>query len=151
VKDIDFGYHQITVREGKGMKDRVTMLPTVTEEYLRSHLEKIRILHDQDLAEEFGEVWLPYALERKYPNANREWAWQYVFPSFKRSADPRSGKIRRHHVDEKTLRRAVKKAVMTAKIHKNGSCHSFAPICWKQDMISGLYRNFWGTKMSAQP
>ncbi len=125
VKDIDFGYHQITVREGKGMKDRVTMLPTVTEEYLRNHLEKIRILHDQDLTEEFGEVWLPYALERKYPNANKEWAWQYVFPSFKRSTDPRSGKIRRHHVDEKTLQRAVKKAVMTAKIHKNGSCHTF--------------------------
>ncbi|MDM8526350.1 tyrosine-type recombinase/integrase [Desulfococcaceae bacterium HSG8] len=103
----------------------VTMLPKITEAPLRQHLQDVRLLHKQDMAEGFGEVWLPTALEKKYPGASREWGWQYVFPSKNRSTDPRSGKIRRHHIDEKSLRRAVKKAINAAKIYKKGSCHTF--------------------------
>jgi len=124
IKDVDFEYRQIVVRDGKGRKDRVTMLPETIETPLRNHLEKVKIQHTQDLAEGFGEVYLPYALERKYPNANKEWGWQYVFPATKRSIDPRSGKTRRHHIDEKTLQRAMKKAITRAKVNKPGSCHT---------------------------
>ena len=124
VKDVDFDYRQITVRDGKGKKDRVTMLPEIIEPSLRQHLEKMRIIFKQDLAKGYGEVYLPYALVRKYPNANREWGWQYVFPSKNRSVDPRSGKIRRHHIDGQTLQRAVKKAVKKSNIYKPGSCHT---------------------------
>jgi integron integrase len=125
VKDVDFGYRQILVRDGKGQKDRVTMLPQMVVEPLRVQLQKVKTLHEQDLAEGFGEVYLPFALERKYPDASREWHWQYVFPSHKRSVDPRTGKERRHHVDEKVLQRAVKKAIRQARITKPGSCHTF--------------------------
>lgn len=125
VKDIDFEYGQIMVRDGKGNKDRVTMLPQGLVEPLRTHLEKVRDLHNQDLASGFGEVYLPYALERKYPNASREWSWQYVFPAPGRSIDPRSGKKRRHHADEQGLQRAVKRAVREAGIDKPASCHTF--------------------------
>ena len=85
---------------------------------------RLKIIHKQDLSEGFGQVYLPNALERKYPNANKEWGWQYVFPSKKRSKDPRSGKIRRHHVDEKSLQRALKRAIKSAKIMKPGNCHA---------------------------
>ncbi len=95
VKDLDFDYGQITVRSGKGEKDRRTVLPRPLEEPLRAQLTRVRLLHEQDLREGFGGVYLPYALERKYPNAAREWAWQYVFPSAKLSVDPRSGVTRR--------------------------------------------------------
>jgi integron integrase len=125
VKDLDFQYHQITVREGKGGKDRITMLPHSLKDPLQAHLPRIRLIHHEDLREGFGEVYLPYALERKYPNAGREWAWQYVFPAAKRSIDPRSGKERRHHISEDVLQRAVKKAIQAAGIAKNGSCHTF--------------------------
>jgi len=125
VKDVDFAYRQILVRNGKGQKDRVTILPQLLVEPLQRHLEKVKVLHDQDLAEGFGEVYLPFALERKYSTASCEWGWQYVFPSRRRSTDPRSSKIRRHHIDEKTLQEAVKKAVRAAKITKPGSCHTF--------------------------
>jgi integron integrase len=124
VKDIDFDYRQITVRDGKGKKGRVTMLPEIVEAPLRQHLEKAKIIFTQDLAEGHGEVYLPYALARKYPKANKEWGWQYVFPSKKRSVDPRSGKIRRHHLDEQTLQCAVKKAIKDSNIFKPGSCHT---------------------------
>jgi integron integrase len=124
VKDIDFEYGQITVRDGKGNKDRVTMLPLASAELLERQLEKTRVLHEQDLAAGFGEVFLPYALERKYRNAGREWGWQYVFPAAKRSLDPRSRKVRRHHADEKSLQRAVKNAVRAAKISKPATCHA---------------------------
>ncbi len=124
IKDIDFDYRQIVVRDGKGRKDRITMLPNVIEDLLRKHIDKVKIIHDRDLEEGFGEVYLPYALERKYPNANKELGWQYVFPAKKRSLDPRSGKIRKHHIDEKSIQRAVKKAITTAKVSKPGSCHS---------------------------
>jgi len=118
IKDIDFDYRQIVVRDGKGRKDRITMLPNVIEDLLRKHIEKVKIIHDRDLEEGFGEVYLPYALERKYPNANKERGWQYVFPAKKRSLDPRSGKIRKHHIDEKSLQRAVKKALHPAILWK---------------------------------
>lgn len=124
VKDVDFDYHEILVRDGKGQKDRATMLPDSLTGPLREQLERVRILHRQDLAEGFGEVYLPYALERKYPNAGHEWGWQYVFPSKQRSVDPRSGKTRRHHLDPKILQRAVKQAVRGAGIHKPASCHT---------------------------
>lgn len=124
VKDVDFGQMQILVRDGKGDKDRVTMLPQSLVEPLREHLVKVRVLHRQDIAEGFGEVYLPYALDRKYPNAGREWAWQYVFPSSKRSVDPRSGVVRRHHADEKVLQRAMKSAVRAADIAKPATPHT---------------------------
>jgi integron integrase len=110
VKDVDFGYRQITVRDGKGGKDRVTMLPTALAKPLRGQLARIKTLHERDLAEGYGEFELPNALERKYPNACREWAWQYLFPSRKPSADPRSGVIRRHHVYDDLLPRAIGQA-----------------------------------------
>ena len=125
VKDIDFGYGQILVRDGKGAKDRVTVLPGTLTEPLKAHLDKVRALHQRDLEAGYGEVSLPYALERKYPRAPREWAWQYVFPSRKLSSDPRSGAIRRHHLDEDVLQRAVKAAARIADVRKPVSCHAF--------------------------
>ena len=124
VKDLDFEMRQITVRDGKGEKDRMTMLPQSVLEPLRAHLEKVKVLHAHDLEEGFGEVYLPYALDRKYPDASREWGWQYAFPAAGRSVDPRSGKERRHHVDEQTLQRAMKKAVRAAGLTKPASCHT---------------------------
>ena len=125
VKDIDFEYRQITVRDGKGQKDRVTMLPATVGDRLRLHLRDVEIVHKQDLAEGFGEVYLPFALERKYPAAPREFGWQFVFPADHRSQDPRSDKQRRHHIGEQSLQRAVKVAVRAAGILKPASCHSF--------------------------
>ena len=125
VKDIDFAANQITVREGKGNVDRITMLPQSIKTALQVHLMNVKILHERDLREGFGQVYLPYALERKYKNAGKEWVWQYAFPSIKRSNDPRSGVVRRHHVAPESLQRAVKTAVKQANISKNGSCHTF--------------------------
>ena len=124
VKDIDFGYNQIVVRDGKGNKDRVTMLPASVREALKQQLERAQTIHQQDLAEGFGEVYLPEALARKYPSA-WQWGWQYVFPAAQRSIDPRTNKERRHHVDEMMLQRAVKQAVHKAGIVKPASCHTF--------------------------
>jgi integron integrase len=124
VKDVDFDMNQITVRDGKGKKDRVTMLPETVKLHLQQHLEKVKIIHKQDLSEGYGEVHLPYALERKYPRANKDWGWQYVFPSRKRSLDPRSNNTRRHHINEQSLQRTVKKAIRRSKLVKPGSCHT---------------------------
>jgi len=124
VKDVDFKRGEITVRDGKGAKDRRTMLPGRLEEPLRRQIELALAVHADDLKIGFGEVWLPFALSRKYPNAARESGWQYVFPSGQLSVDPESGKKRRHHVDEKGLQRAVKSAVMRAGIVKQASCHT---------------------------
>ena len=124
VMDIDFEVNQIIVRDGKGGKDRITMLPTLLKEPLKMHLSRVEALHEQDLMEGYGRVYLPNALERKYRNANREWIWQYVFPSSKRSTDPRSGRVQRHHVKESVLQQAVKSAIRAAGIKKAGSCHS---------------------------
>jgi integron integrase len=125
VKDVDFAYNQILVRDAKGNKDRTTMLPAAVINPLRRHMSKVKALHKTDLEEGFGEVYLPFALERKYRNASREWAWQYVFPSSKRSRDPRSGVIRRHHIAESVLQRAVKAALRNSGVAKPGSCHTF--------------------------
>ena len=124
VKDIDFAYKQIVVRDGKGNKDRVTVLPTIIIDNLKRHLQKTKILHERDLKTGFGSVYLPYALERKYKNAGKSWAWQYVFPSSRLSIDPRSGIRRRHHASESILQKAIKKAMLQAGITKHGSCHT---------------------------
>jgi integron integrase len=124
VKDLDFQYRQILVREAKGGKDRKTMLPLSVIEPLRQQLTRVRALHQRDLREGFGSVYLPYALARKYPNASRDWSWQYVFPSAKLSDDPVSGEKRRHHLMESGLQRAMKDAIRAANISKAGSCHT---------------------------
>jgi len=125
VKDVDFVQHQIIVRDGKGGKDRITMLPDAVVPLLRDHLQHVKLIHESDLAHGYGSVYLPYALERKYPNASKEWPWQYVFPSDRLSVDPRSGLKRRHHIDENTLQKAVRQAALLAGIHKQVSCHTF--------------------------
>ena len=124
VKDIDFARHEILVREGKGGKDRVTMLPETLVAALKLHLARVKALHDEDLALGFGDVYLPFALDRKYTAAGREWGWQYVFPSRNLSIDPRSGKTRRHHVDEKGVQRAMKQAVRDAGLTKPATPHT---------------------------
>jgi integron integrase len=123
-KDVDFERHEITVRQGKGGKDRRTMLPVRLEAPLRAQLDEARRVHERDLAAGFGEVWLPDALARKYKGAAREWGWQYAFPADRRSTDPRSGVVRRHHVDESVLQRAVKGAARQARIGKPATCHT---------------------------
>ena len=124
VKDVDFAQREILVREGKGFKDRVTMLPLSLVEPLKSHLLKVQALHNDDLNTGHGEVFMPMALDRKYPSAGKSWSWQYVFPSVKLSVDPRSKVIRRHHADEKTVQRAVKKAVKLASLVKLATPHT---------------------------
>lgn len=124
VKDIDFAQRQIVVRDGKGMKDRLTMLPAGLVEPLRTQLAEVRAIHALDLAQGLGNVYLPFALERKHPNAGREWIWQYVFPAKRIAPDPRSGKLRRHHFDETVLQRAVKAAAEKAGIAKRVGCHT---------------------------
>jgi len=124
VKDIDFARGEIVVRQGKGQKDRVTMLPQSLAEPLRIQLASARALHESDLREGFGQVYLPFALARKYANADREWGWQYVFPARKRSRDPRGDIIRRHHIDEKLIQRGMKRAVREAGISKPATPHT---------------------------
>ena len=124
VKDIDFGANQITIRDGKGQKDRVTMLPASAKDSLFNHLEQVRRIHRQDLNQELGRVYLPNALAQKYPNAGREWGWQYVFPAASLSIDPRSGRKRRHHLDESVIQRSVKEAAGQAGLNKAASPHT---------------------------
>jgi integron integrase len=123
-KDIDFERREVVVRDGKGQKDRVTVLPDQLAAPLTEHLRRTQDLHRRDLAEGFGEVYLPHALERKYPNAARSWGWQYVFPARTRSEDPRSGRIRRHHLSESTMQRAMRDAVRRSGTAKPASCHT---------------------------
>jgi integron integrase len=125
VKDIDLGRGEITVRQGKGDKDRRTMLPTTVRADLSDHLRRVRLLHERDLSRGFGSVWLPEALERKFPNAAREWAWQWVFPSAVLSVDPRTGIKRRHHAHEGSVSRAITQAVRRAGLTKHATSHSF--------------------------
>ena len=124
IQDVDFGQKNIYVRAGKGAKDRVTVLPPNLTDELHQHIARVTALHHQDLQQGFGEVYLPGALQKKYPNAARETGWQYVFPSKKRSIDPRSGMERRHHVMESGLQKAVKRAVRRANINKRAGCHT---------------------------
>lgn len=125
VKDIDFVLNQIIVRDGKGQKDRVTMLPDGVKSELAEHLAHVKKIHEKDLRDGYGKVFLPNALERKYKNANAEWGWQYVFPSKTISVDPRSGKKRRHHIHLSSLNQNIKNAARMAGITKNISSHSF--------------------------
>ena len=125
VKDVDFEQHLIVVRDGKGDRDRITMLPEALLTPLQDQLARVRHLHAQDLAAGYGAVYLPYALEAKYPNANREWAWQYLFPAKSLSTDPRSGVTRRHHIDASTPQKAVRAAARMAGIVKPVTCHTF--------------------------
>lgn len=124
VKDVDFSRCEIIIREGKGNKDRVTMLPKGLVEPLRAQIAFVKAQHDADLAAGKGEVWLPDALAIKYPNAAYSFGWQYVFPAAGFSKDPRTGAIRRHHFDEKRIQRTVKKAALAAQIHKPASPHT---------------------------
>jgi integron integrase len=123
-KDLDFEHKAIIVRDGKGSKDRLVTLADELVLPLRRHLGSVKTLHEKDLADGFGAVYLPHALARKYPNAPRQWAWQYCFPAAKRSVDPRSGAVRRHHLGEKSLQNAVKSAIRKAGIEKPASCHT---------------------------
>jgi integron integrase len=124
VKDVDFARGQILVRDGKGQKDRVTMLPVGTEPKLRQHLAEVREQHSSDLAKGFGDVWLPFALARKYPVAGREWCWQYVFPADRLSRDPRGAFVRRHHISDQAVQRAMKQAVRDAALTKPATPHT---------------------------
>ena len=124
VKDLELNRRQVIVRDGKGRKDRATMLSASLVEPFRLHLDKVRRLHRQDLESGFGSVYLPQALERKYPNADKEWAWQYVFPSAKRSIDSVSAREGRHHIHAKTVQRAINRAVGASNIHKQASSHT---------------------------
>jgi integron integrase len=125
VKDIDFDARQISARDAKGAKDRQTMLPDSLREPLEKHLTQVKFIHEKDLRGGLGEVWLPFALERKYPNAGREWKWQYIFPSTKISPTRADGKPRRHHISGTTVQKAVKKALQETEINKHGNCHTF--------------------------
>ncbi len=124
IKDVDFARSEITVREGKGAKDRRTMLPVSLAAPLQAQINEAQRLHDADQRAGFGSVHLPFALARKFPNAGSEWGWQYVFPSALRSVDPRSGHTGRHHLDESSLQRAVRGAVQRVGIAKPASCHT---------------------------
>jgi len=125
VQDLDFDLGHITIRNPKGGRDRVTMLPDSTRDRLQDHLIEVRALHERDLTEGFGSVYLPNALARKYPHADRDWKWQYVFPAGSRGIDPRSGVERRHHLHESVVRKAVYNAARAVGIPKKVSCHTF--------------------------
>jgi len=125
VKDIDFAMKQLTVRSGKGDKDRFTTFPATLAPLLQNHLTGVKTRHQQDLAQGHGQVYLPHALARKYPNAAKEWGWQYIFPARNLSVDPRSGITRRHHVDPSVVNKAIKVAVRRAGLTKRISAHTF--------------------------
>nr|WP_245532090.1 integron integrase [Desulfobacter postgatei] len=124
VQDIDFGYQQIVIRDGKGKKDRMLPLPERLVNQLKTHLEAVHEIHETDLEKGLGETSLPNALEQKYPDGAKEWGWQYVFPSGRLSVDPRSGKTRRHHIHENGLQKAIKNAAQQANITKRVNCHA---------------------------
>ena len=125
IKDIDFENHQIIVRDGKGENDRVTILPDSVVKPLKLHLQKVKLTHETDLENGFGSVYLPYALERKYSNANQDWIWQYVFPAPGLSKDARTHRTRRHHLHETAVQRAVRESARLAKINKHVTPHTF--------------------------
>ena len=124
VKDVDFQRREVLVRDGKGFKDRITVLPRGLMRPLHTHLKEVAITHQQDLEDGFGAVWMPYALARKFPAAPQEWAWQYVFPADRLSKDPRGGVVRRHHIGDQSFQRAMRQAVQDAGIHKLATPHT---------------------------
>ena len=140
VKDLEFDRRALLVRDGKGAQDRVTVLPDSLVTLLQEHLQRVRALHEQDLVQGYGAVFLPDALARKYPNADREWGWQYVFPANSLSQDPRSGITRRHHLHESSLQKAVREAAGLAGIVKpvgpTPCAISLRPTSWNPTMIS---------------
>ncbi len=138
VQDIDFAQHQVIVRAGKGDKDRVTMLPDSVVPFLQEHLRHVKRLHDQDLARGYGRVDLPSALDRKYPHADREWPWQYVFPASKLSRHPQTGLLCRHHIHESALQKAVRRAAQEAGLPKRISCHTFRH-CFATHLLENGY------------
>ena len=125
VKDLDFQMKQVTVRSGKGDKDRLTTMSATLTPLFENHLRRVKALHEQDLAAGYGEVYLPYALARKYPQAAKEWSWQYAFPAREVSTDPMTGVVRRHHVDPAVVNKAIKVAVRRAGLTKVVSAHTF--------------------------
>ena len=125
VKDLDFDQRQLLVHQDKGAKDRATLLPDQLRAALRTQIAHVQSIHQQDLREGFGDVELPFALERKLPYAARELGWQYLFPASQRSTDPRSGTIRRHHLDESVLQKAVRRAAQQLQLPKRVTCHTF--------------------------
>ena len=128
MKDVDFEKRTITVRFGKGGKDRVRFLPDRLVDDLKAHLDVVRRTFESDCAEGYGEAWMEESLARKYPNAPREWAWQWVFPADRVALDPRSGKVRRHHLHPTSVQRALKAALRMARISKPASCHSLRKV-----------------------
>jgi integron integrase len=124
LKDIDFKYKCITVRDGKGQKDRVTILPDIITYRLRLQIEKAKIIHQQDLNDGHGTIYLPFAIERKYRNAGKDWRWQFVFPAPNLSTDPRTGIKRRHHLSENRMQNEIHQAVLKSGISKPASCHT---------------------------
>ena len=125
VQDIDFAMKSLTVRSGKGAKDRVTTFPAILTEPLQEHLRRVKLIHEQDIKTGFGDVYLPYALADKYPHASKDWRWQYLFPAESLSRDPRSGKERRHHLDPSPINKAIAKATRQTDINKRISAHTF--------------------------
>lgn len=125
VKDIDFDHKQIIVRDGKGENDRSTILPESVVESLKNHLQQVKIIHEKDLSKGFGSVYMPFALERKYPNASKEWIWQYVFPATTLFKESETGITRRHHLHETAVQRAIKESARKTKITKHVTPHTF--------------------------
>jgi len=138
VKELDFEYRQIVVRDAKGAHDRYTLLPASLVEPLQDHLIQVKRTHAEDLSKGYGAVYLPFALAEKYPNANREWIWQYVFPSHSLSPDEQDGVIRRFHMSETGLQKAVKAAVQKAGIPKKVGCHTFRH-CFATHLLEAGY------------
>lgn len=125
IQNIDFQQNQLIVRDGKGQKDRTTLLPQTIQKSLQNHLQRVKQIHQQDLKNGHGAVHLPYALDRKYPNAQHEWIWQYVFPTKTLTTDPRTNTLRRHHIDPSTIRKAIRQATALANIPKRITPHTF--------------------------